>query len=274
MALLATLDAYFDSAPRVASRVERIGPFSLFVGTGPWGYYARPAPGEGGGLSAADVAAVIARQRELAQPETFEWVCELAPGLVDAVRAAGLQVRTMPLMALTSLPAPLQLTGLRARVLEADDDRLAAVLAAVDLGFARPGTSVGPEGSEARDRQVASIGGRVGFTRDLIRSGDAVFVAVEGPCGPVAGGSAMPRGEVAELAGIATLPAWRRRGVGGLVAAALATAVGGRGVRIAALSATDDAVARVYARVGFARIGTIGEAGRPAGASTVARGGE
>ena len=180
----------------------------------------------------------------------------------------------MPLMALTSLPAPLQLTGLRARVLEADDNRLAAALAAVDLGFARPGTSVGPEGTDARDRHVASIGGRVGFTRDLIDSGDAVFVVVEGPCGPVAGGFAMPRGEVAELAGIATLPAWRRRGVGGLVAAALARAVGGRGVRISALSATDDAVARVYARVGFTRIGTIGEAGRPAGGPTVARGGE
>jgi len=260
IALLETLDAYLDSAPRSSSTVERIGPFSLFIGTGPWSYYARPAPGLGADVDRADLAAVIARQRELAQAETFEWVCELAPGLADLARAAGLQVRMLPLMALTSPPPRMQLAGLYARILEADDTRLPAAVAAVDVGFACPGTALGPEGCGARDRQIASIGGRIAVTRDLIRKGDALLVAVEAPCGPVAAGSALPRGPVAELTGIATLPAWRRRGIGALVAAALASSVCERGARIAVLSASDDTVARIYARAGFTRVGTIGEA--------------
>ncbi len=263
--LLAKLEEYLDSAPRVACSVERIGPFSLFVGSGPWSYYARPAPGHGGDVRIVDVTAVTARQRELSQPEAFEWVCELAPGLAGAARAAGLEVRIRPLMALTSPPEQTDVTGVRARVLGADDEQLAAAIAAVDVGFGRPGTDVGPESTGRRDLEATAIGGRVAFTRDLIRSGDLVFAAAEGPSGPIAGGSALPLGDVAELAGIATLPAWRRRGIGALVAATLASSARARGVRVATLSATDDAVARVYARAGFDQIGTAGEARRPAG---------
>ena len=39
---LAELERYYDAVPRSAARVEEIGPFTLFVGTGAWPYYARP----------------------------------------------------------------------------------------------------------------------------------------------------------------------------------------------------------------------------------------
>jgi predicted GNAT family acetyltransferase len=63
---------------------------------------------------------------------------------------------------------------------------------------------------------------------------------------------------VVEVVGVATLPVARRRGLGGAVAAALARAALGAGADTVFLSAQDDAVARVYERVGFRRVGTAG----------------
>ena len=85
---LALADTYLDTVPRFASRPEAVGPFTLFVSTAPWPYYARPTPAWHGELSADDVAAVVARQRELDQPVAFEWVRETAPGAEAAIRAS------------------------------------------------------------------------------------------------------------------------------------------------------------------------------------------
>ena len=74
--------------PRSAARVEEVGPFSLFVGTGAWPYYARPRLGRQ--IHRGDIEAVRARQRELGVPEAFEWVHETTPSLLG-VRAAGLR---------------------------------------------------------------------------------------------------------------------------------------------------------------------------------------
>jgi len=72
----------------------------------------------------------------------------------------------------------------------------------------------------------------------------------------VGGGSHGPRGATSELTGIAVLPRARRRGVGAAITAALVADARSRGVRTVFLSAQDDAVARVYERVGFVRVGT------------------
>ncbi len=45
LADLAAIEAYYDAVPRSAARTEECGPFTLFVGTGPWPYYARPRLG-------------------------------------------------------------------------------------------------------------------------------------------------------------------------------------------------------------------------------------
>ena len=61
-----TIDALsYDAVPRSAARVEEVGPFSLFVGTGPWPYYARPRLGLSHAFTADDVRAVRDRQRAL-----------------------------------------------------------------------------------------------------------------------------------------------------------------------------------------------------------------
>jgi predicted GNAT family acetyltransferase len=83
-----------------------------------------------------------------------------------------------------------------------------------------------------------------------------VLAAAFGPDGPVAAGSCQALGGVAEITGVGVLPAERRRGLGAAVTAVLAADALDRGVQTVFLSASDEAVARVYARIGFREIGT------------------
>jgi ribosomal protein S18 acetylase RimI-like enzyme len=243
--------------------VETVGPFTVFVSGAPWPYYARPTLRSGGEITPGWVSEVIVRQRALRQPVAFEWVRETAPGLGDAAAAVGLKVNFVPLLALTGAPHLSEVAGVAVRSLGADDPGLEEALAAVEAGFRAPGTAVGLAGIPERDRLRDTVAARAEFTRGLIRDGHVVFAAAETDDGVIAAGSASPRGRVAELTGIATLPAWRRRGVGAAVTAALAGTVRALGVETVMLSAADDAVARVYERVGFERIGAVGEAGMP-----------
>jgi predicted GNAT family acetyltransferase len=155
-------------------------------------------------------------------------------------------------------PAPVP--GVRTRVLAADDPALPATVAVVEVGFGTPGTAPGAAGVAERDAAIAAGRDAVAFRQGLIRDGHLVVVAAETDEGPVAGGAAVPRGPVAELTGIATLPAWRGRGVGALVTAALTQAAAAVGVRTVFLSAGDEDVAQVYERVGFRRVASVGEA--------------
>jgi predicted GNAT family acetyltransferase len=63
-------------------------------------------------------------------------------------------------------------------------------------------------------------------------------------------------GDVAEIAGVATLPSARRRGYASQLTATLARQALHQGAHLIFLSAGDDDVARLYSRVGFRRIGT------------------
>lgn len=241
-----------------------MGPFTIFIGTGAWRYYARPAPGRGTEITVDDVLAVRARQRELRQPESLEWIAETAPGLGAAAEQAGLRIKYNPLLVLTAAPAQVSVADVTARALGHDDPALPAVTAAIDIGFENGGTTIGSEGVEQRDRRIGELTDRISFTRGLLEAGHQLVVAAETADGPVAGGTAIPRGRVAELAGIATLPTYRRRGIAALVTSELARAARARGVEVVMLSADSDAVARVYERIGFERVGAVGEASPPA----------
>ena len=63
-------------------------------------------------------------------------------------------------------------------------------------------------------------------------------------------------GDVAEIAGVATLPVARRRGLGAAVTAAMARSLRAAGTDLVFLSAGSEEIARVYLRVGFRRVGT------------------
>ena len=60
---------------------------------------------------------------------------------------------------------------------------------------------------------------------------------------------------VAEITGVGVLPSDRRQGLGAAVTALLAAIALGRGAETVFLSASDEAVARVYAGIGFTDIG-------------------
>lgn len=243
--LLQTLEVYYDAAPRPTATTEEVGPFTLFVSTGQtrWPYYARPRLGVAHDFTAADVDELRSRQRELGVPESLEWVHETTPSLLAAATQAGLTVHECPLMVLApgSSPAAASTDG-SARVLEADSPDLGEVVAAVGAGFA------GRDEVEPRDAAGQAA---------LIRAGLVRMVGgYDGQGAVVGGGSHSPRGTTTELAGIAVLPRARRRGIGEAITQALVADARGLGLDTVFLSAQDDAVARIYAKAGFERVGT------------------
>jgi ribosomal protein S18 acetylase RimI-like enzyme len=243
--LLRTLETYYDAAPRPSATTEEIGPFTLFLKTDPdsWDFYARPRLGLETSYTAADVTKVQERQRELRIGQNIEWVHETTPTLLAAARTAGMSVEECPLLVLppggsTAPPG----AGIRVEVLGPDSADLAAVTGAIHAGF--DGTDdVTPREPGPRAEQM-----RAGLL--------AVVGAYDGQGNVVGGGSHSPRGATTELTGIAVLPRARRRGVGAAITHALVADALRRGVRTVFLSAQDDAVARVYERVGFTRVGT------------------
>lgn len=248
---LGTLETYYDTAPRASADAEEVGPFTLFVRRDPegWPFYARPRLGLSGGITADHVEGVLARQAELGLPGNLEWVHETTPSLLPAARAAGLAVAQCPLLVLAEgsrLPAPSQRAGEdptpRTAVLSGDDPDLPLVIGAVHAGFS---SSDDVEPRDASRHQRLMERGLLGVVAAYDEQGRLV-----------GGGSHGPRGGTTELTGIAVVPRARRRGVGAAVTAALVADARERGVRTVFLSAQDDAVARVYERVGFVRVGT------------------
>ncbi len=259
--LLARIERYYDAVPRARARAEEHGPLTLFVREGPgWPYYARPRPGETGRITAEHVRRVRQRQRELGVPESFEWVTEVTPSLRQAAEAAGLTVAEHPLMVLADpeawrpLPAP---EGVEIRLIDPDAPDLATVLAVAALAFVELGTQVGRTGRETlvwaaaeHERPLQDA------QRERLREGLSVTAAAYEHGYPLAVGTHQPVGDVTEIVGVATLPAERRRGLGSAVTSRLVQDALARGCRLVFLTATDEDVARVYARVGFRRIGT------------------
>jgi GNAT superfamily N-acetyltransferase len=254
--LLDEIEDYYDAVPRAAADTEHLGPFTLFVSRGGWPYYARPRRGYAGPpATVEDVLQVRARQRERGLPESFEWVHELVPGLADVVERSGLPVQRLPLLTLTGPVAAPPVPGAAVRIVAPDEPDLARITATVSLGFASPGTDIGPVGPSDLDA-AAAPDDRVEHLRRRLRSGLTVMAVAEDASGPVAAGSHQPVAGVTEVVGVATLPSARRRGLGALVTTALVEDARTAGVRTVFLSAGSDDVARVYEKVGFARLAT------------------
>lgn len=249
---LAAVDRYCDAVPRSAATVEEHGTLRLFVPTEasfhPW--YARPSGT--GPVTAVDLDAVLRRQRELHLPQALEWVDGHPDGLEALAAAAGLRVQRHPLLVARSdelLPLEAQV------VVRPPAGDLARAEAVAQVGFAHLGTAVGEEGVESLARVPAPD--PEAFVRRAARvaQGCPHVVAAYVDGAPVARGGCTVVGDTAEITGVATLPSYRRRGLGSAVTAVLAEDAVRRGARLIWLSATDDAVARVYARLGFRQIG-------------------
>lgn len=261
------IESYYDTVPRATAQVEEIGPFTLFVSDVRFPFYARPRLHDTTPIGAVDVAEVRARQRELGVPEALEWIDDLQPELTGAVRAAGMVVFRLPLLVARQdceVPPP-DLISLR--VIRPADPGLPSVQAAIGLGFAHPGTGIGLAGDAQRSAaELALADGDADAdrsTRDRIASGAHVVVGAFATTGAVAGGSHSPRAGVTEITGVATLPAYRRRGIGAAVTASLVRHARASELSVCFLTAGSEEVARVYRRAGFERVGTACVAGAP-----------
>ena len=256
--VLEQIDAYCDAAPRLGARPQAVGSLVLFVNEGPgWPYYARPRRGAGP-PSADDVAETRARQRQLGVPEAFEWIDELSPGLAGIARAAGLEVREHPLMIFRGekVAARRAPEGVELRLATPEDD-LGLLGSVAAVGFAHGGTAVGQAGLDelttlAAGRPVAAVE----FERERLRIGATVLAVAFLAGTPVASGMHQPVGSVSEIVGVATLPAFRRRGLGAALTALLVEDARARGLGTVFLSAGSEEIARLYGSLGFARIGT------------------
>ena len=268
------LERFYDAVPRPDARTEQFGGLVLFVREGPgWPFYARPRPGAET-PSAADVTAVRQRQLELGVPEAFEWVHETTPDLLAVTRSAGLDVLLAPLMVLeaAALLPDLPVADATIRLLDPASDSFAADLAAsravAQLGFGMPAAAaptptindtlvVEVAGPAERDALPAPEEALVEASRQKTAAGRIATAVVESAAeGILATGVYQLVGDIAEIAGVATLPAVRRRGYASQLTATLARQAVADGVGTVFLSAGDDDVARLYSRVGFRRVGT------------------
>jgi predicted GNAT family acetyltransferase len=145
----------------------------------------------------------------------------------------------------------------------ADDPELARYQRVAAIAFAHPGARA--EVLEAPLDTSPEAAARTAVLRERIAAGRTVMmVAVENGV-PVAVGSHQPLDvdgtEISEVVGVATLPRLRGRGLGAGVASAL-VAHARESADMVFIAAGDDDVARVYERIGFARIATTAVADR------------
>jgi ribosomal protein S18 acetylase RimI-like enzyme len=196
-------------------------------------------------------AALLAlRQRfiERNRQPRFEFLEEYAPTLAGALEAAGfVSEGRFPMMVCTPdtlTPAP-SVAGLTLTLLvpgaSVEDAR--GFLTAQRLGF--DPTSTQPVTEQEIDEFLARLDkhGYVLAKVDGIAVSAGVFTA--------------PYHGVTELAGIATLPAYRRRGIAAALTEYATRTAFAQGVEIACLSAGDEQASRVYHRIGFQPMATM-----------------
>ncbi len=254
--LLECIERYFAAAPLPDAQIRTVGGLDVPIGSPVWPYPARPRAGADP-VTADDVRAAAALQREAGLPAALEWVPECSPGTAAAARDAGLTVEELPLLVAVDPVELLLPAGVRLYLVGADDPELPHYQRVAATAFANPG---GP--ADVRDVPLdtsAAAVARTDVLRERIASGRTVMMVAVENGRPVAVGSHQPVDidgtEVSEIVGVATLPRLRGRGLGaGLASALVAHAT--ETADTVFLAAGDDDVARVYERVGFARLAT------------------
>jgi predicted N-acetyltransferase YhbS len=214
------------------------------------------------------VRAAVVLQEGSGLPAGLEWICERSPELAGAARAAGLVVDELPLLVADDPVELLMPNGVRLYLVGADDPALPRYQQVADVAFAHPGgrREIGEEIGHVPPATSAEEVTRTAVLRERIAAGRTVMMVAVEDGEPVAVGSHQPvevdGSEVSEIVGVATLPRLRARGLGAGLASAL-TAHARETADVVFLTAGDDDVARVYERVGFARLATTGVAEPP-----------
>ncbi|MET7305596.1 GNAT family N-acetyltransferase [Streptomyces sp. NPDC005134] len=221
----------------------RVGPFTVRHNPDWQLKYANYAiPDQGAEPTAADVQALIAAFRERDRMPRLEYLPSGAPAVEPVLIAAGFTVENRaPILACApGNLLPPKSVGTLVIAEPATDAEFDAAARVQHHGYGGTGE---PEGGEAAWLRNAVAGGGV-----------AALATVDGvPAG--AGGCSVPVDGLTELAGLAVADTFRRRGIGAALSAHLTAIAFSRGCRVVWLEPGDADVERIYAGIGYRRIG-------------------
>ncbi|MFF9076855.1 GNAT family N-acetyltransferase [Streptomyces sp. NPDC014872] len=221
----------------------RVGPFTVRYNPD-WSLkYANYAiPDRDAEPTAAEVDALVTAFRERGRLPRLEFLPGWAPAVEPALLAAGFTVENRaPVLACAPdgllPPKPVDALVIAEPVTDAEFDAAALVQ---HHGYGGTGE---PEGGEAAWLRMAAEGG-----------GAAALAVLDGvPVG--AGGCSVPVDGLGELAGVAVAAPFRRRGIGAALCAHLTATAFERGCRVVWLEPADADVERIYASIGYRRVG-------------------
>ena len=241
---VADLAAYMRKAAVLTHDVVELPPFTLYFNPhDALRFFNYAVPTEPVSQPAAEtLAALRAAFAERGRTPRFEFIEEFAPELGSALSAASfaLEDRTVLLTCTRDSfrPAP-PIPGLEIITLTSDSP-------AEDLLAHKDVQRWGFDDTSGEPPTPADV---ERFRPKLTQAG-AFLARLDGA--PVAAGDfTAPLDGFTELVGIATLEAYRRRGIAAALTAQAARTAFARGVEVAFLTAADKRAGRVYERVGF-----------------------
>ena len=247
---IARLQAYLRHSAHQQYEAVPIPPFTLFFRpTDPLSFfnYAIPDTPIIGDVQAALTTLKNTFTVRNRQPR-FEFIQEYAPALVSALETAGFaEEGRYPMMVCTletfqSAPVIPDFTIVQLTSASTLDE-VRTFLTTQRLGFEPTNTE--PVTDQAVQEQHARLDRNRCFLGYC--AGEPATVGV----------FTVPHAGVTEIAGIATVEKFRRRGLASAVTAYATRTAFAQGIEIACLSAADEAAGRMYARVGFRLVATM-----------------
>jgi len=247
---IARLQTYLRSSARRQYETVSAPPFTLFFHpTDPLTFFNYAIPDE---PCSGDLGASLSVLREAFESRgrspRIEFIQEFAPRLAPALAAGGLvpaaRQQLMACKAATYRPAP-GVTGLT----------IAELIQASAVPQAQEFLAPQRRGFDVRDTSAATEGDGEQFLR-MLGEGQAFVAYLKGQ--PVAVGMyTAPLDGVTEIAGLATLVPFRKRGIATALTALAVQRALEQGVEAVCLTAADERAGRVYERVGFATCATM-----------------
>ncbi|MFI1398892.1 GNAT family N-acetyltransferase [Streptomyces sp. NPDC020681] len=223
----------------------RVGPFTVRYNPNwpiPPANYA--VPDHDAAPTPEEIDALIAVFRERDRVPRLEFLPSCAPEVEPALLAAGFAVTgRAPLLACS--PGDLRMPPAAAGITMGEPSDLAGYTAAAGVQHLAYGDTGGP------------TEGEIAWLRGANENGGVAVLATDGTDGtPVgAGGCSVPVDGLTELCGLAVAASHRRRGIGAALSAYLTAAAFDRGCRVVWLEPGDADVERIYAGIGYRRVG-------------------
>ena len=256
MSLLLRIETHGSANRLPGTAIEFCGPVVITVGPDPEQPLAARLAGT---ASAREIETARARMVALGVPERFEWIEELRPSQGTAFQ--DLVVRRHPLLVLGSLcPRPDRPRITIERVgADSPDDLAAAASAVAAIAFSYTDEQARPaDGTEVElATALLSRPAELARTRAGLREeGTSLWLArLDGAA--AASARTIPDEGVAEIVGVGTVAAYRGKGLATAVTWHAANAALADGADMVFLSAEDETSAKLYARLGFNRVGTL-----------------